>query len=118
DALYLREQVVFAFEESLSWENGRIPGAGPAGMVIVQFRGQGKVVMRSKKAPYTLKLGGGDVLYVDQDSLLGWIGQVLPQQLRGLDGEPTQFVSCSGEGALILQEPEAAPESPPPAPAS
>jgi uncharacterized protein (AIM24 family) len=105
DALYLREASVFAFEESLSWENGRIPGAGPQGLVIVQFRGQGRVVLRSKKAPCTLKIAPGDVLYVDQEALLGWIGQVVPQQLRGVDGEPTQFVACSGEGALLLEEP-------------
>lgn len=105
DVLYLREAAVFSFEESLSWENGRIPGGGTSAFDVVQFRGQGRVLIRSRKPPQTLKLAGGEVYYVDQTALLGWIGQVVPQQLRGLDGAPTQYISCSGEGALILEEP-------------
>ena len=105
DVLYLRETAVFSFEESLLWENGRVPGGGATAVEVVQFRGQGRLVMRSRKAPMTLKLGGGEVYYVDQGALLGWIGQVVPQQLRGIDGEPTQYISCSGEGALIIEEP-------------
>jgi hypothetical protein len=105
DVLYLREPAVFAFEESLSWENGRVPGGGATALEVVQLRGQGRVVMRTRKAPSTIRLGAAEVVYVDQGALVGWTGQVVPQQLRGLDGEPTQYVACSGEGALILEEP-------------
>ena len=103
EVIYLREAAVFAFEETLSWENGRIPGSG--GVPMVQFRGDGRVVMRTDKAPYTVRLTTGEVLYADQDALLGWTGQVVTQQLRGMDGEATAFVSCNGEGALILIDP-------------
>jgi hypothetical protein len=42
---------------------------------------------------------------VGQDALLGWIGRVVPRQLKGSDGEPTPYIECTGEGALILEEP-------------
>ena len=112
DVLYLREAAVFSFEESLSWENGRVPGGGPSGLTFAQLRGQGRVVVRSKKSPYTLKLAANDIYYVDQAGLLGWTGAVVPQQLRGVDGEPTQYIQCGGEGALLLEEPFT--ETPPP----
>src|SRR5207247_1494305 len=36
DAVYLRESAVFAFEETLHWENGRIPGGGTGGLQVLQ----------------------------------------------------------------------------------
>jgi uncharacterized protein (AIM24 family) len=113
DVLYLVEGAVFAFEESLAWENGRVPGGGAGGVRVVQLRGQGRVALRTRRLPVTLRLGQGEVFYVEQAALIGWTGQVVPQQLRGSDGEPTQFIACSGEGSLILEEPR-----PEPAPAA
>ncbi len=113
DVLYLRESLVFAFEDNLAWENGRIPGSH--GERVVQFRGDGKLVMRSDRKTYTLRVTQGEVLYADQDVLLGWTGEVVPQQLRGHDGNPTPFVACSGQGALILADfADARPVSPEP----
>lgn len=112
DVLYLREPAVYAFEESLSWENGRVPGArgiGAAGLRLVQFRGEGRLVLRSGRAPRVLRVGGAEVYYVDYALLLGWSGQVVPRQLRGLDGEPTQFLAFTGEGALLLEDQDAPP---------
>ena len=42
DIVYVRESSLFAFEESLHWENGRVPGGGPDSMRVVQFRGTGR----------------------------------------------------------------------------
>ncbi|HEX2568457.1 MAG TPA: tetratricopeptide repeat protein, partial [Polyangia bacterium] len=41
DILYLREPSVYAFEDSLHWENGRVPG-GAGWYPLVQFRGSGR----------------------------------------------------------------------------
>jgi uncharacterized protein (AIM24 family) len=112
ELIYLRESAVFAFEDSLLWEHGRIPGGGPGGMQVLQLAGEGRLVVRTRRAPYTLGLGGGEVFYVEQEALLGWLGSVIPQQMKGADGAPTQFIVCNGEGTLILEEQSAQPAQP------
>ena len=48
DILYLREDLVFAFEASLRWENGNVPGLRGK-LPVVQFRGDGAVALRAVK---------------------------------------------------------------------
>jgi uncharacterized protein (AIM24 family) len=108
DIVYLREAALFAFEESLHWENGRVPGGGPDSMRVVQFRGTGRVVMRAARAAFSLKIEPDQPMFVEATALLGWIGRVVPRVLHGQDGEPTPYIECSGEGVLILEEPPAA----------
>jgi uncharacterized protein (AIM24 family) len=108
DIVYVRESALFAFEESLQWENGRIPGGGPDSLPLVQFRGTGKLVVRADRPAFTLKLEPDDMLYVERAVLLGWIGRVVPRVLRAEGGAPTPYVECTGEGALMLEEPPAA----------
>jgi uncharacterized protein (AIM24 family) len=103
DILYLREPVLFAFEESLAWESGRIPGGGSEGARVVQFRGHGRVVLRTERPIYTLKTEEAP-MFVEQAALLGWIGRVVPKQVHG-DAGPAAYIECSGEGVLILEEP-------------
>jgi Flp pilus assembly protein TadD len=110
DIVYVREPNVFAFEESMSWENGRLPGAkqGDEGNRIVQFRGNGRVVLRSARASFTLKVEKDAPLIVEATALVGWIGRVVPKVLHLESGEPSPYVEASGEGVLILEEPSAA----------
>ena len=107
DIVYLKEGYAFAFEDSLGWENGRLPGAG--GVVepprIVQFRGQGRIVVRSAFPLFTLKIEPDAPHIVDAQALAGWIGRVQPRLLRGESDEPTPYVECSGEGVLLIEEP-------------
>src|SRR5206468_2561257 len=42
DIFYLREDLVFAFEPTLRWENGNVPGLRGR-LPVVQFRGDGAV---------------------------------------------------------------------------
>ena len=122
DIVYIREPAVFAFEESLHWENGRLPGAasgtdearpgqgGQGGWTdgrVVQFRGNGRLVVRSQRAAFTLKIEPDAPLFVDAQALVGWIGRVVPRVMHGENGEPSPYVEASGEGVLILEEPPA-----------
>jgi Flp pilus assembly protein TadD/uncharacterized protein (AIM24 family) len=108
DVLYVREPYAFAFEDSLGWENGRMPGAAANTEPprIVQFRGQGRVVLRSQVPLFTLKLDPQTPHIVDALALAGWIGRVQPRLLRTEQGEPTPYVECSGEGVLLVEEPK------------
>jgi uncharacterized protein (AIM24 family)/thioredoxin-like negative regulator of GroEL len=106
DILYVREPVLFAFEESLAWESGRIPGGGVAtsdASRVVQFRGTGRVVLRTQRPIYALKTEE-EPLFVDHATLLGWIGRVVPRQVQTEAG-PAPYIECSGEGVLLLEEP-------------
>jgi hypothetical protein len=105
DIVYIREPSVFSFEETLHWENGRIPGGGPDALRVVQFRGTGRLVVRSLRAAFTLKIEPEAPLYIDSSALLGWIGRVVPRVLHGEDDQPTPYIECTGEGVLILEEP-------------
>ncbi|MBT8492067.1 MAG: tetratricopeptide repeat protein [Deltaproteobacteria bacterium] len=103
DILYLRESLVFAFEEGVSWESGHVPGSDGA-INVVQFRGDGAVAIHSDEPLVSVKLGGERVLYVDQDVLAGWIGRVIPRLVQPVAGgaQSTPFVECSGEGIVLL----------------
>jgi uncharacterized protein (AIM24 family) len=105
DILYVREPVIYAFEESLAWESGRLPGGGAGGEVarVVQLRGHGRAVLRTARPVFTLKTEEAP-LYVDQATLLGWIGRVVPRQVQTESG-PAPYIECSGEGVLLLEEP-------------
>jgi tetratricopeptide (TPR) repeat protein len=109
DILYVRERHIFAFEDSLGWENGRMPGANAdvEPPRVVQFRGQGRVVVRSAQPLFTLKLEAETSHIVDALALAGWIGRVQPRLLRTEQGEATPYVECSGEGVLLIEEPKA-----------
>jgi uncharacterized protein (AIM24 family) len=106
DVLYLREELVFAFEERLRWENGHIPGSS-GNVPVVQFRGEGCVAMRVKTPPLTVKLLPDKVIYVEADLLDGWIGRVVPRIVAPAAGGDASapFVECSGEGILLVEEP-------------
>jgi uncharacterized protein (AIM24 family) len=106
DIVYVREPSLFAFEETLTWENGRVPGGAPDdAMRVVQFRGNGRVVMRIARPVYTLKIEPESPLFVEQTTLAGWIGRVVPRVMHGPNGEPTPYIECSGEGVVIIEEP-------------
>lgn len=107
DVVYVRESALFAFDESLAWESGRIPGSGPEGEPTLQLRGRGQCVIRSHRPTFCLQVAPGDSLFVGEEVLLGWVGRVQPRQLKGSDDEPTPYVEATGEGTLILEEPAA-----------
>jgi hypothetical protein len=132
DIFYLREDLVFAFEASLRWENGNIPGLRGR-LPVVQFRGDGSVALRTAKPLVRVKLPAQGVLFVDATRLAGWIGRVIPRAVVPPSGGPMgdMCVECTGEG-IVLVDPigdpgglapprvieRAGPTKPPPAPSS
>jgi uncharacterized protein (AIM24 family) len=113
DILYLREDLVFAFEAQLRWENGHVPGSR-ARIRMVQFRGSGSVAFRSRKPLIAVKLSAPGVLYIDASAIAGWIGRVVPRAVAPAGGGAGSvlFVECSGEGVVLVEE-DAGHEGPP-----
>lgn len=103
DIFYLREDLVFAFEASLRWENGNVPGLRGK-LPVVQFRGDGAVAMRTAESLVRVKLPAQGVLLVAAMRLAGWIGRVIPRAVvPPTDGPMGEVcVECTGEGVVLI----------------
>jgi len=104
DILYLREDLVFAFETSLRWENGNVPGLRGK-LPIVQFRGDGTLALRLLRPLVRVKLPAQGVVFADAERLAGWIGRVIPRAVVPPAGGPlgTMCVECTGEGIVLVE---------------
>ncbi len=104
DILYLREDLVFAFETSLRWENGNVPGLRGK-LPIVQFRGDGTLALRLLRPLVRVKLPAQGVVFIDAERLAGWIGRVIPRAVVPPAGGPlgTMCVECTGEGIVLVE---------------
>ena len=103
DIFYLREDLVFAFEASLRWENGNVPGLRGR-LPVVQFRGDGAVALRTEVPLVRVKLPPQGVVFVDAVRLAGWIGRVIPRAVvPPADGPMGELcVECTGEGVVLV----------------
>ncbi len=113
DIFYLREDLVFAFEASLRWENGNVPGLRGK-LPVVQFRGDGAVALRTAKPLVRVKLPAQGVVYVDAIRLAGWIGRVVPRAVvPPSDGPMGEVcVECTGEGVVLVDPSDSLPAPP------
>jgi uncharacterized protein (AIM24 family) len=104
DILYLREDLVFAFQPSLRWENGNVPGLRGK-LPVVQFRGDGALVLRLVRPLVRIKLPPQGVVFIDAERLAGWIGRVIPRAVVPPPGGPlgTMCVECTGEGVVLVE---------------
>ncbi|HEY5933817.1 MAG TPA: tetratricopeptide repeat protein [Kofleriaceae bacterium] len=104
DILYLREDLVFAFESTLRWENGNVPGLRGK-LHVVQFRGDGALAMRLQRPLVRVKLPPQGLVFVDAERLAGWIGRVIPRAVVPPVGGPlgTTCVECTGEGIVLVE---------------
>ncbi len=104
DILYLREDLVFAFETSLRWESGNVPGMRGK-LPVVQFRGDGALAIRTKSPLVRVKLAPSGVVFIDAERLAGWIGRVIPRAVVPPSGGPmgAMCVECTGEGIVLVE---------------
>jgi hypothetical protein len=104
DILYLREDLVFAFQASLRWENGNVPGLRGK-LPVVQFRGDGALAMRLARPLVRVKLPPQGMVFVDAERLAGWIGRVIPRAVVPPAGGPlgAMCVECTGEGIVLVE---------------
>jgi uncharacterized protein (AIM24 family) len=129
DFIYLRNEYLFAFESTLHWENGKI--RGNTGVIeLVHIRGEGRLALVCDQPLRKIRLVPEQATLVDEGSLVGWVGRVIPQtQPRPTEAQPetpqTRFIRCEGEGVVLVRpvgsstgafHPTAASRSPVPAP--
>ena len=108
DVLYVREDRVLAFDGSLSWETGTVPGAD---VRMLQFRGRGVVALALGEAPVAIKVTEDRPTLLTGARLVGWVGRLVPHGApvvtgTDLNAAPFQIV-CQGEGVVLLDTPKA-----------
>jgi uncharacterized protein (AIM24 family) len=104
DIVYVREDLVFAFESSLRWENGNVPGLRGK-LHVIQFRGDGALAVRLARPLTRVKLPPSGIVFVDAERIAGWIGRVIPRAVVSPLGGPlgTTCVECTGEGIILVE---------------
>lgn len=114
EAAYLREEVVFGFEDGLAFENGRVPSTSGAELSLVHLRGRGCMLLVTAGAPLALEVSPSAPVRLPIAALVGWTGALTPRLValaeEGADagaGAGTPVVELSGEGR-VLADPDAA----------
>lgn len=104
EGAYVREDCVFAFEEAVAFENGKVPSDVSADLDLVHLRGQGGVVLRLAGTLRSLAVVADTPLRVPLSHLVGWRGEVTPLivPLPGADMPSRTLVELSGEGFALI----------------
>ncbi|MHB8874964.1 MAG: tetratricopeptide repeat protein [Myxococcaceae bacterium] len=108
---YFREAVVFAFEEAVAFENGRVPSEVPPDLDLVHLRGKGKVLLVLEGPVRSLEVKMDAPVTVPLAHLAGWHGQVTPKVVPIAWDEAGKVVrtavELSGEGFALFSMPVA-----------
>jgi uncharacterized protein (AIM24 family)/thioredoxin-like negative regulator of GroEL len=102
DAGYFREDAVFALEEAVVFENGRVPSRHSRDLDLVHLRGRGRMLLRTVAAPVAIEISGSEPLRVPPAALVGWTGAVTPRigLLTG-GGVPPEAAPSPGTPVMV-----------------
>jgi hypothetical protein len=99
EGAYLREDLVFGFEESVSFDNGRLTDEAGLSLELVHLKGWGKVLLRLDGVLKAMPVPPGTPTMVPLSRLVGWFGRLTPR-LVGFGGQGA--VELSGDGFALL----------------
>lgn len=105
EAAYFREDALFAFEESLLFENGRVPSRCSSDLQLVHLRGRGLALLVSHHPPRSVEIRKDEPCRLPLEVLLGWHGTITPRIVPLGDGDGEHAVSLvelTGEGRALL----------------
>jgi Tetratricopeptide repeat/Mitochondrial biogenesis AIM24 len=103
DFLFVREEVLAGFEDTVSYENGRLAAFEGEAVALVQLRGKGGVVLRSEGPVVSFDVKSERSAIVARDTVLGWAGRLLPRELSPEEapGGSRGLISFAGEGTVF-----------------
>jgi uncharacterized protein (AIM24 family) len=101
EGAYLRESLVFGFEEAVSFENGRL-AADALTIDLVHLKGHGRVLLQLEGSLKAMAVPPGAPMVVPLSRLVGWFGRVTPR-LVGFGGQGA--VELTGDGFALLGTP-------------
>ncbi|AKJ02715.1 tetratricopeptide repeat protein [Archangium gephyra] len=101
---YVREECVFAFEEAVAFDNGKVPSEVAPDLELVHLRGQGRVVLSLGGTLRSVPVAEETPVTVPLSHLVGWQGKVTPRvvPLPGEEAAPRVAVELSGEGFALI----------------
>jgi uncharacterized protein (AIM24 family) len=101
ETAHVREEMVFAFDASLEFENGLLPGSATP---IVNFQGRGSIVLQSEVLPHSLEVTPDRGVVVPTSGLIGWFGRMFPRQAtEGPFDRSQDALEFVGEGILLIR---------------
>jgi uncharacterized protein (AIM24 family) len=101
EGAYLREDMVFAFEEPLMFENGKLMQDNSA-MELVHLKGQGRVLIQLDGELRAMPVPAGTPMVIPLARLVGWFGRLTPRMI-GFGGQGA--MELTGEGFALLGAP-------------
>jgi uncharacterized protein (AIM24 family) len=106
EGAYLREPMVFGFEEQVNFENGRVPSDVAPDLDLVHLAGLGQVLLSLPGALRSLEVRPDASVTVPLEHWVGWQGQIAPRVLAmpwdHPRGGPALAVELTGEGFALL----------------
>ena len=108
EGAYFREECLFAFEESISFENGKVPSDLGTELDLVNLNGQGRVLLGLTGRLRSVAIAEESPVTVPLPHLVGWQGKVTPRvvPLGEAGSEPAKVaVQLSGEGFALIALP-------------
>jgi uncharacterized protein (AIM24 family) len=106
DSAYFRDEYVFAFEEPVMFENGRVPSDIAPDLDLVHLRGQGKVLLSLPGTLRSVPVRAEQGVTVPLTHLVGWQGNLTPRVvplLKSTTGEVLRTaVELGGEGFALI----------------
>jgi uncharacterized protein (AIM24 family) len=104
ESLYVREERLIAFEDSVTYDNGRIPNANGTDLPLVHLAGKGRVLLAVEGTLRSVEVVGDVPLLVTLEHWVGWYGKLTPKVLPPVDGHG-RTVELTGEGVVLLRLP-------------
>jgi hypothetical protein len=107
DFVYVREDSLAGFDQSLSYENGRLPiGEGEAAN-MVRVHGHGFVVLDLPAGFGAVEVPVSSSVLVRREAILGWSGRLVPRALSAakVPAELRECVAFSGDGSVWIETP-------------
>jgi len=105
---YFREEVTFAFEEAIEFENGRLTSRLGPDLNLVHLRGRGQLVLSTRGPIAGTAVSRSAGVRVPLAALVGWIGGLTPKlaplsENGNGESEPL-VVELTGEGQVLFDE--------------
>lgn len=106
ESAYFRDECVFAFEEPVMFENGRVPSDIAPDLDLVHLRGQGRVLLSLSGPLRSVPVRMQEAVTVPLTHLVGWQGNLTPRVvplLKSPSGETLRTaVELGGEGFALI----------------